>query len=89
MPEYKELELHVGTLVDELRQDCIIIQDYTAIGAEQTKSRVPIAPGNPMIRCRPPVVNSEANHAILATQSMRNPTAIRAEELAEGYKELE
>ena len=81
MPEYIELELHVGTLVDELRQDCIIIQDYTAIGAEQTKSRVPIAPGNPMIRCRPPV---EAYHAILATQSMRNPTAIRAEELAEG-----
>ena len=41
MPEYIELELHVGTLVDELRQDCIIIQDYTAIGAEQTISRVP------------------------------------------------
>ena len=43
VPEYIELELHVGTLVDELRQNCIIIQDYTAIGAEQTRSRVPIS----------------------------------------------
>ena len=48
MPEYIEQELHVGTLVDKLRQDCIIIQDYTgiethsAIGAEQTIRRAAI-----------------------------------------------
>ena len=43
-----EPELQVGTLVDELRKDCIIIQDHTgtetpsAIGAEQTIRRAAI-----------------------------------------------
>ena len=72
-----ELELHVGTVVDKLRQDCIIIQDYTAIGAEQTiSSNIWAALGNP---------------EILKTimQSMCNPPAIRAEKLAKGHKELE
>ena len=55
-----ELELHVGTVVDKLRQDCIIIQDYTgtetpsAIGAEQTIRRFAIS--------------------IATLQSMDNPT---------------
>ena len=31
VPEYIELELHVGTLVDELRQDSVTIQDRTRI----------------------------------------------------------
>ena len=44
-----ELELHVGAVVDKLRQDCIIIQDYTgtetpsAIRAEQATRRLAIS----------------------------------------------
>ena len=66
MPEYIELELHVGTLVDELRQDSVTIQDRTRIEillqSEQNRHTILVQSQNPIAigeRERPEYIEPE------------------------------